>query len=171
MKLVGGMLCLVGCLLVALTLWGGRAGQAAYVPTPTRPPILPVATPVAALPGGPVGGFIELDIQAVELHQFWTIIQWQDRLGGWHDVDGWQGRPDGHRVVWWVAPSDLGQGPFRWLVYAGRGGALLTVSETFDLPRQAGERVEIQVSIRSPRGPAGSPGPRTPQCSRDCHSR
>jgi hypothetical protein len=85
----------------------------------------------------------------------WTVVQWQDSQERWHDVAGWQGTLE--RLIsgeqgtgiktWWVGESDLGTGPFQWLVYRERNGPLLARSEPFYLPRRAGEMVTVQVEI------------------------
>ncbi len=75
----------------------------------------------------------------------WTIVPWQDALGGWHDVQGWQGTLDGYQKLWWVAEDDFGTGPFRWALYQGKGGALLAVSESFYLPGLTNETVEVSL--------------------------
>jgi hypothetical protein len=36
------------------------------------------------------GAYIELGIQDL-LSGAWTVVQWQDTAGNWHDVEGWQG--------------------------------------------------------------------------------
>ncbi len=75
-------------------------------------------------------------------------MQWQDSNGDWHDVAGWQGSltPDGRRR-WWVAPKDFGTGPFRWVVYAGRGGSTLGTSASFSLPQTARETLRVPVNV------------------------
>lgn len=95
-----------------------------------------------------------LDGSYIELHVYppqaglWTIVQWQDGLGDWHDIEGWQGMLDeGHKKVWWVAPKDFGTGPFRWMVYQGQRGKELAQSELFYLPSSAGETVKIEASL------------------------
>ena len=82
----------------------------------------------------------------------WTVVQWQDRAGEWHDVVGWQGSLDeansaGCKKVWWVAREDLDQGPFRWVIYWYRGGESLAQSESFDLPHKVGETTSVVVMI------------------------
>jgi hypothetical protein len=96
-----------------------------------------------------VGGFIELHVQAVQVPAgVWTVVQWQDAFGGWHDVEGWQGTLDaGDQKVWWVADKDFSTGPFRWVVYQGQGGPSLVASESFYLPAVSGERVRVEVSL------------------------
>jgi hypothetical protein len=73
------------------------------------------------------------------MRAYWTVAQWQDRLGAWHTVTGWQGLFDefAHSQCikqWWLPQSMFGQGPFRWVVYAERGGEILTQSDPFYLP-------------------------------------
>jgi hypothetical protein len=106
------------------------------------------ATPLA-VPSSYVreGGLIELRVQPVQVG-LWTLIQWQDARGQWHDVDGWQGTVDGNIQVWWVAPRDFSKGPFRWQVYQGLGGQLLATSESFSLPRRTGEIVRVDVALK-----------------------
>jgi hypothetical protein len=36
--------------------------------------------------------------------------------------------------TWWLGAEHMGEGPFRWLVYQGKGGRLLAASASFDLP-------------------------------------
>ncbi len=89
--------------------------------------------------------------------EIWTVVQWQDREGKWHDVTGWRGGLNeividekgkivGQRV-WWIERADLGKGPFRWLVYRDRKGALIATSDPFYLPT----RVSQSRLVRSPR--------------------
>jgi hypothetical protein len=87
----------------------------------------------------------------------WTVVQWQDDKGKWTDVEGWQGTLDDVAIgedggvegykKWWVARSDAGKGPFRWVVYRSQGGAALATSEPFALPKSAGETGIIEVSL------------------------
>lgn len=65
----------------------------------------------------------------------WTIVQWQDKQGMWHDVEGWQGHVRNGWIRWRVAPKDWGTGPFRWQVYGKAGGTLLASTTSFTLPR------------------------------------
>ena len=82
----------------------------------------------------PAGAYIELELQNPTAGA-WAVVQWQDSGGNWHDVEAWGNPvdPDGCQR-WWVASSDFGSGPFRWLVSAGQGGEQLAVSESFHLP-------------------------------------
>ena len=42
------------------------------------------------------------------------------------------------KQMWWFAESQLGMGPFRWLVFQNKGGPLLAESESFWLPDHNG---------------------------------
>lgn len=70
----------------------------------------------------------------------WIGVEWQDGLGQWHAVDGWQGLPDsvdglGRLLQQWnTGPENFGRGPFRWAVYTSQGGSLVGVSPSFNLP-------------------------------------
>ena len=120
-------------------------------PLPSRlPPVWP--EPRLASPAGPAGAEIELRLApgTVAAGELWTVVQWQDSAGRWHDVEGWQGAvhvsSSGPGIkVWWVADSLLGQGPFRWLVLSAPGGERLASSAAFNLPDQAGERLIVVV--------------------------
>lgn len=65
----------------------------------------------------------------------WTVVQWQDKQGEWHDVESWQGHMRNGWIRWRVAPKDWGTGPFRWQVYDKAGGTLLASTTSFTLPR------------------------------------
>ncbi len=90
--------------------------------------------------------------------KLWTVVQWQDGLGEWHDVEGWQStlEADGTKT-WWLGRSDFSEEPFRWLVYQHRAGLLLAASEPFYLPTMAGETVIVNVLL-SPSQPADTTG-------------
>jgi hypothetical protein len=93
------------------------------------------------------GAFIELQAEPL-WPGLWTRLQWQDAFGAWHDIEGWQGsfNPD-QRVLWYVGAEQLGEGPFRWLVYESQEGDLLAVSQSFDLPSRGGEVLHVEVSL------------------------
>jgi hypothetical protein len=96
-----------------------------------------------------VGGQIELQVQPSPV-ELWTVVQWQDALGGWHNVEGWQGPlDDGARKVWWVARPDFGKGPFRWNVYRDLTGQPLAGSKAFSLPQSANEIVKVELLLQS----------------------
>jgi hypothetical protein len=93
-------------------------------------------------------------------------VQWQDNLGTWHTVEGWQGTFDefayGQGIKrWWLPPSLFNQGPFRWVVYTGRGGEVLVFSTPFYLPGATLQTTRIAVLLidnqQMPIGPDTSP--------------
>ena len=93
------------------------------------------------------GAYIELQVQPNQTG-LWTVVQWQDSAGDWHNVEGWQGdlEPAGSRR-WWVAAKDFETGPFRWMVAQSPGAPSLGVSAPFNLPNQANEILRIQLSL------------------------
>ena len=107
-----------------------------------------------------IGGFIELEVHFGEAwpaadvpwQELWTVVQWQDPWGYWHDVEGWQGTldsVDGFEgwKVWWLSADLFGKGPFRWLIYRSHGGWLMAVSDSFVLPQRVGETVTVEVPL------------------------
>ena len=70
----------------------------------------------------------------------WIAVQWLDVGGQWRTVDGWQGTAisvDANGVLlaqWNIGPELLGRGPFRWALYTARGGSLIGVSPSFNMP-------------------------------------
>jgi hypothetical protein len=106
------------------------------------------------------GAYIELRVQP-GLGGAWTIVQWQDSMGRWNDVDGWRAQVESDQAVnWWVAPKHLDTGPYRWLVYQGEDRrAVVWASELFYLPKQ-GETLVVNTAVvvrPGPDRPAGKP--------------
>lgn len=118
----------------------------AAVPAQDLPPRPPTPTPERS----PLrGAFITLRAWNAS-PDAWTVVQWQDALGDWHDVEGWRGRLDdkgGAEKTWWVAPRDFETGPFRWLVYAEPDGELLGASDAFYLPERTGQVVTVDLVL------------------------
>lgn len=153
------------CILAAVSWLAAGATPAQQSATPTPPPPTwtpgpaPTKTPQgASLPdAGPGGGAIELQVRfgpaALKYGpEAWTVVQWQDAWGDWHDVEGWRGTLDEvvsaeGRKIWWVYRRDLGKGPFRWLVHDRAGGKLLVASQLFNLPGVSGQTVKVQVEL------------------------
>jgi hypothetical protein len=139
----------------------GLAITLSVVPTPVqalppRPTSIPTPTsPPAALPASRSsleGGQIVLRIQGGVQPSLWTVVQWQDGLGAWHDVEGWCGTLDKvangeGKKTWWVERADLGHGPFRWLVYERPAGRLLTYSASFNLPQAPGQTTFVELTL------------------------
>lgn len=170
----GFCLAVVGALV--FLLWGTIAVSAGapvlrqeVAPTSTRPPPPPLPSPTLE-PAfqAPTGGLIELRVHFPDdwpwdqghWQDLWTVVQWQDRLGDWHIVEGWRGELDRIAIVqegavvgykaWWVAHDDLDKGPFRWLVYRSDGGDLLASSPPFYLPEIGGATAWADVSLVAP---------------------
>jgi hypothetical protein len=139
------ILALIGVILVAESLPPVEAG------------LPPREAPVPAQPSGdgnggggePIGAHMVLHVPSAP-DGVWTIVQWQDTSGGWHNVDGWQGTLDvGHRIMWWLAPDLFGKGPFRWLVYQNvERDTLLATSESFHLPAAQDEKLRIEAPLK-----------------------
>jgi hypothetical protein len=142
LMMVLGLLC--GLLLTMLLLTPNPSAVQALPPRPTPATATPTAGPAAYVREG---GLIELHVHPLQTG-LWTLVQWQDARGQWHDVYGWQGTVDGDLQVWWVAPRDFGKGPFRWQVYQSYGGPLLATSQSFSLPQRTGATVRIDVGLK-----------------------
>lgn len=137
-------------ILIALVV--GLVTLAAQTPPPAHAGagLPPRAIPVPPPPddnkdrdGSAVGAYIDLAAPDAPAGA-WTVVQWQDSAGGWHDVEGWRGfLPDSSR--WWVHPKDFGTGPFHWVVKAGPAGAVSKVSPSFHLPVGANQMVRMTV--------------------------
>jgi|GEM_PF-841066 len=161
-----GLMSVVVCLL-CLTTWSPALAQS----DPDLPPrhLTPTRQPSEGDENDdkPVGAHIELRASAAP-RGAWSVVQWQDELGDWHDVEGWQGELDTmDQKVWWVAQHDWGRGPFRWTLYSKPGGSLLGTSKPFRLPIAAYEIVTVEVSLNSKKGLTnGQPTPPATPLSR-----
>ena len=139
---------LVGLLgLWTLTLFSATPASAGSLPP--RP--TPGPTPVVVTRQSGQGASIELHAPAAH-STWWTAVQWQDAQKNWNTVTGWQGSFDNIKEgvgskLWWVAPADLGKGPFRWAIYDMKGGRLLAASEAFELPARARTKTIVTVSV------------------------
>ena len=106
----------------------------------------PIPRPDIARPDK--NGLIVLLVRTTQ-PDLWTEVQWQDDRHGWHDVEGWRGRLD--RVEngvglcqWTVEPKQFGRGPFRWRVFAKKGGRSVMTSTNFYLPKGQGDIVFVE---------------------------
>lgn len=121
-------------------------GAAALPPRPTPGP-----TPVIIAGQAGQGAGIELHVPGAQSN-WWTVVQWQDAQKNWNTVTGWQGSFDEIKSgagtkLWWVAPADLGKGPFRWVIYSAQGGQQLAASEAFNLPARSKTKTVMTVSV------------------------
>ncbi len=140
---------LLGLASVALlmSLWSNTPAATA-APPPPRPTLTP--TPYV-VPAKIAGSYIELRVPTDNI-KLWTVVQWQDPQGRWHDVETWRGILDEinqHKgdKRWWVYPRDYGKGPLRWLVYDQPNGQLLVTSRSFNLPGGSNQRVIVEVTL------------------------
>ena len=136
------MISTLGALFLAVLFVPARPALA----LPPRPDPTPVSPPA-------IGGGIELrtyTAQAVDWESVHTLVQWQDGLGSWHNIDGWRGTldeiyADGGRKTWFVPEAHFGTGPFRWVIYQGE--ETLAASDPFDMPESDNQLVRTVVTL------------------------
>src|SRR5688572_5567394 len=98
-------------LLLTLLVTGLLPGLTWAAPSQQLPPPPPRETPTA-------WGTIVLYVHTSQTG-LGSVVQWQDGLGNWHDVDSWRSELTWLTSYvffqpWGVAPKDFGTGPFRW---------------------------------------------------------
>ncbi len=119
--------------------------------------LLSTPTPVTALPPRPTatavpaptipGAKITLHAAGPISPDNWTVVQWQDAQGKWHDVTGWQGELEAdHTKTWWVGVEHLGSGPFRWLVLTE--DEVVGSSAAFYLPTNQQQELRVEVTVK-----------------------
>jgi hypothetical protein len=130
------------------------------MPTPTLHPSVTATAPVTVKRPSLDGAAIWLRVKpgttylcnpATDWATLWTVVQWQDAAGDWHDVGGWRGPLDEvakgeGRKVWWLPNHLRGAGPFRWQVYDYASGSLLVESGPFYLP-EVGRRLKVEIVL------------------------
>ncbi len=132
--------------LLALAAVGAPV-SAGSLALPPRPTAVPTATPVPP-PVASRGSVIRLVVDTA-FTSAWASVEWQDAASNWHAVTGWQGTLEADQTkTWWVAEADGGKGPFRWVLSDQRGGQLLGHSETFYLPANHRQVVEIKLTAK-----------------------
>jgi len=119
-------------------------------PTPTLTPTLTLTPESEPARGSAI--VLQVQSTAADWHSLWTTVEWQDVDGAWRLVEGWQGAFDtikgevGYKT-WSIPPSLFGQRPFRWVIYDQSGGAVLATSESFEMPRSAGQTITINITL------------------------
>lgn len=122
--------------------------------SPDLPP-RPQAQPTVSA-GGLIKLIFRFDSGLASAAMGWqTMVQWQDALGSWHDVEGWRGTADQlysdwGQKTWWLSEEHFGTGPFRWVVYDDDANKPIAVSDLFYLPHASGEVVWVRVTIPAP---------------------
>lgn len=133
--------------LITLFAYPTQAASPSMPPRPSTPTPTLVPPPTRSVFTSVSGAFIHIQVVNGNRQTF-TMLQWQDGEGNWHDVDGWRGTlEDGVWKRWWLPSYLFGKGPFRWLVYEHSGGELLAVSRSFDLPTLPGQVVSVLVTL------------------------
>lgn len=120
---------------------------------PPRPPHVSQPVPGAGVTvttqeGLIGGGYIRLTVSPAQ-SKLWSVVQWQDAGGNWHDVEAWRGVIDQSQQMWWVAEKDFGTGPFRWVIYRDSGGEILAQSQQFFLPAANNQLIDVVISSGS----------------------
>lgn len=137
-------------------------------PRPVWPPPTPEPTRVPEAAKAPkyrepirVVAPILLTVNSTD-QKVWTVVEWADTQGAWHEVTGWRGTPANGVVRWWVEEKDFGKGPFRWVVYLPNEPAaaidqdntdfssarrVLATSGEFYLPTKASAGLNIQLTV------------------------
>lgn len=131
---------LILCLLLA-NIW---LSTPAHADLPPRPPIVDegddeeTPRPIVA----------SILLQTTPAHNgLFSVVQWQDDQGGWHDIESWRGAVNNGRTIWWVEEKDFGKGPYRWLVFDQEGGTLLATSELFNFPDEPKAQQVVEVAL------------------------
>jgi hypothetical protein len=137
-------------LLMGLLAWAALPAPVVEAGLPARETPTPTPAPPPDSGGDkkdnkPLGAWIELQVAGAPAGA-WSVVQWRSSAGGWENVAGWQG-PLPQNTRWWVAEKDFGDGPFRWVVTWGPGGAELGASQPFNLPGGANETVRVTALI------------------------
>jgi hypothetical protein len=140
----------VGLLLVLASSTGLQA-QGPPLPTPTNVPDNGgngSGGEKGSSRSNPPVAYIELSVLPVPAGA-WSVVQWQDSAGNWHDVEGWRGSlPENGIQRWVVEAKDFNTGPFRWVVRQGQSGSTAGMSNPFNLPAGANETVRVIVTLQ-----------------------
>lgn len=137
-------------MMFAAFSWAGAA-PATVGDLPPRPTEIPTTEPTSPTQGNFSGGLITLSapITQTASADYWTVVEWKDMEGSWNMVDGWQGEFDGDgQVMWWVAPKNLGEENFRWVVYTDATmDSTIFTSDPFSLPDSNGTKLTITADL------------------------
>ncbi len=147
-----------GMLAVAVAIAVGASATAISAAPPNLPPRPTVIALPTLAPGPrsadskPRGAWIELRAQAINRPIISSVVQWQDGLGEWHDVDSWRGEFDEvvdrvGKKTWWLEEWLFGAGPFRWVVYDRTSGQVLAQTAPFNMPREHRQTLRVDALL------------------------
>jgi len=155
-SMLRGVLAALVAIALALPAAVAAEGMFDLPPRPEPPtPYLPPTPAPSPAPRHSAGAHIRLLVAPEVVGDaapsvMWTVVQWEDEAGVWHDVGGWCGHLDDPRAgakTWWVSAADYGRGPFRWAILRGEDGPMLATSAPFDLPSGAGRVLDVGVML------------------------
>jgi hypothetical protein len=130
------VLLLTALTLLALPITIGAAGVADLPPREETP------TPNHL----PAGAYIDLTVTGASIDA-WTIVQWQDGNGAWHNIEGWRAALVDDYQQWWLGRNSYGTGPFRWCVLDAPMGSIVASSDAFYMPARSGEWTHVTVTV------------------------
>lgn len=111
---------------------------------PPRPIKTPISEEQKSTPEPPAGTLL-LNTQPPK-DGLWSVVQWQDAKGNWHDVEGWRGTVSNGKTIWWVEQDNWGNELFRWVVLQEQGGETRGISQPFALPN-SGKTLVVKVDL------------------------
>jgi len=143
-----GLFLLITVFLAALPTQARNASGDILPPRPTLTPT-PQATAVSAPTAAPDRQTAVASIRLAadgDTTGWQTAVEWQDSNRNWHLVAGWQAPFNQYnQVVWAVAQSDYGKGPFRWVIF--RNGETIDDSLEFYLPLTTNKIVSRHITL------------------------
>lgn len=129
------LVCTFTSAIFVLTL---NAASAAPPSLPPRPVPNPTPTEMPA-ESKPIGAWIQFRGPAPVTQDVWAVVQWQDSLDNWNDIESWRGQYDSATdgvglKTWWVDQTLFGASMFRWTIYDKKTGQVIGSTAAFSLP-------------------------------------
>ena len=84
---------LPACVLILALVAVGLSGPLYAAPPADLPPRDQPSKSEVRPSKLPLVGFIDLHVDPAQTG-LWAVVQWQDAVGDWHDVEGWRGALD-----------------------------------------------------------------------------
>jgi hypothetical protein len=82
-------------------------------------------------------------VQYLNEDDIWETVKAGDGQSGWHGTLDQPGEQ-----TWWLDPSLLDTGPYRWVIYSGQNGYTKVYSEYFNLPALNGRTLVLEGTIK-----------------------